>query len=132
MSDVPNPKPNPSAPPPPQPAPAAPPPSSGGLESNVAAALAYLPIVAIIWLVLEPYSKDKYIRFHAIQSLALAVATFAVSVVLSFIPIFGWILLLFLPLGVFALAVICAVKAYQKEKFKLPWLGDFAEKQANL
>lgn len=130
MSDVPNPNPNPAAPPPPPPA--APPPSSAGLENNVAAALAYLPIVAIIWLVLEPYSKDKFIRFHAIQSLALAVATFAVSVVLSFIPILGWILLLFLPLGIFVLAVICAVKAYQKEKFKLPWLGDFSEKQANL
>lgn len=130
MVDVPNP----SAPPPPPPPapPAAPPPSTGGLENNVAAALAYLPIVAIVWLVLEPYSKDKFIRFHAIQSLGLAVVTMGASIVLSIIPILGWIILIFLPFGVFAVAVICAVKAYQKETFKLPVLGDFAEKQASL
>ena len=44
-------------------------------------------------------------------------------------PILGWIALLFLPFVVLALAIFCAVKAYQKELFKLPLLGDFAEKQ---
>ena len=96
---------------------------------NVAAALGYIPIVAIIWLLLEPYSKDRFVRFHAIQSLALAVASMGVSIVLAMIPILGWIALLFFPFVVFALAIFCAVKAYQKESFKLPVLGDFAEKQ---
>lgn len=95
----------------------------------MAAALAYLPIVAIVWLVLEPYSKEKFIRFHSIQSLALAVVWFGLSIVLSAIPILGWIVLILLTPAVFIVAVVCAVKAYQNEKFKLPVLGDFAEKQ---
>jgi uncharacterized membrane protein len=115
------------APPPAPPAPSAP---SSGIESNVAGALAYIPIVAIIWLILEPYSKDKFIRFHAVQSLGLAVAWFALSIVLGMIPILGWLLLLLLTPAIFIVAVICAVKAYQKQQFKLPVLGDFAEKQA--
>ena len=113
-----------------QPVPPPPPSSSSsGLESNIAAALAYLPILAIVWLLVEPYSKDRFIKFHSIQSIALAVASIGLSIVLLIIPILGWILLPFLQLAVFVAAVICAVKAYQKEKFKLPVLGDFAEKQ---
>lgn len=104
--------------------------SSGGLESNVAAALAYLPILAIVWLLVEPYSKDRFVKFHSVQSLGLAVASIGVSIVLGMIPILGWILLIFLPLGVFVVWILCAVKAYQNEKFKLPLIGDFAEKQA--
>ena len=104
--------------------------SSGGLESNVAAALAYLPILAIVWLLVEPYSKDRFVKFHSVQSLGLAVASIGVSIVLGMIPILGWILLIFLPLGMFVVWVLCAVKAYQNEKFKLPLIGDFAEKQA--
>ena len=49
--------------------------SSGGLESNIAAALAYLPILAIVWLLVEPYSKDRFVKFHSVQSLGLAVAS---------------------------------------------------------
>ncbi len=114
-----------------QPVPPPPPASSqGGLESNVAAALAYLPILAIVWLLVEPYSKDRFIKFHSVQSLGLAVVSIGLSIVLGMIPILGWILLLFLPLGIFVVCVICAVKAFQKEKFKLPLIGDFAEKQA--
>ena len=104
--------------------------TSSGLESNLAAALAYVPILAIVWLLVEPYSKDRFIKFHSIQSIALAVVAIGVTIVLTAIPIFGWILIPFLQLGVFVVAVICAIKAYQKEQFKLPVLGDFAVKQA--
>jgi len=103
--------------------------TSSGLESNIAAALAYLPILAIVWLLVEPYSKDRFIKFHSIQSIALAVVCIGLSIVLLIIPIIGWILLPFVELGIFVAAVICAVKAFQKEKFKLPVIGDFAEKQ---
>ena len=103
---------------------------SGGLEKNIAAALAYIPILAIVWLILEPYNKDRYIRFHSFQSLALAVSWIGVSIVLGMIPILGWIILVFLPFAILVVAVICAVKAYQNEMYKLPVLGDFAEKQA--
>lgn len=110
--------------------PQAPTSSPGGLAPNVAAALAYLWVVAIVWLVLEPYNKDRFIRFHSFQALMFGVATVVLSMVLGFIPIIGWIALLFLPLAVFILWVICVVKAYQNKWFKLPWIGDFAERQA--
>jgi uncharacterized membrane protein len=114
-----------------QPVPPPPPASSqGGLESNVAAALAYLPILAIVWLLVEPYSKDRFIKFHSVQSLGLAVVSMGIYIVLGIIPVLGWILLLFAPLALFVVWVICAVKAFQKETFKLPLIGDFAEKQA--
>ena len=54
-----------------------------------------------------------------------------ISIVLGMIPILGWIVLLFFPLVMFVVWVICIVKAFQGEMFKLPILGDFAEQQAN-
>ena len=110
--------------------PQASPSSGGGMEPNLAGALAYLFIVAIIWLVMEPYNKDRFIRFHSFQSLFLGLGWFVISIVLSVIPILGWILLLFLPLVALGVAILCAYKAYNKEMFKLPFLGDLAEKQA--
>jgi len=103
----------------------------GGIDENVAGALAYLVIVAIVWLVLEPYNKNRFVRFHSIQAIALAVVSMGISIVLGFIPILGWIVLLFLPLVMFVVWVICFVKAFQGQMFKLPILGDFAEQQAN-
>lgn len=104
--------------------------SSGGLEPNIAGALAYIWFVAIIWLVMEPFKNDKFIRFHAFQSLTLAGVAFVGWIVLMIIPILGWILLAFWGLGIFVTWVICVIKAFQKEMFKLPVIGDFAMKQA--
>jgi uncharacterized membrane protein len=114
---------------PPTPTPSTPPTTSAGIEPNVAAAIAYIPIIAIVWLVLEPYNKQPFIKFHSIQSLGLTVVSIGLSLILGMIPILGWIMLIFLPPATFILAVVCAVKAYQNQKFKLPVLGDFAEKQ---
>ena len=101
------------------------------MDENVAGALAYLVIVAIVWLVLEPYNKNRFVRFHSIQAIALAVVSMGISIVLGMIPILGWIVLLFFPLVMFVVWVICFVKAFRGEMFKLPILGDFAEQQAN-
>jgi len=126
----------PKPPPPPQSTPPVPPASSatgtqvGGLDVNVAAALSYFLIIAIVWLVLEPYNKNRFIRFHAIQAIGLAVVSMGLSIVLGMIPILGWIALIFLPLVIFGVAVLCAVKAFNNELYKLPVIGDFAEKQA--
>lgn len=120
---------------PPQPPSSTPPPPTsppGGIEQNVAGALAYFVIVAIVWLVLEPYNKNRFIRFHSIQAIALAVIFMGLSIVLGAIPILGWIVgILFLPIAGFIVWIICFVKAFQNEMFKLPVIGDFAEKQAD-
>jgi len=129
MTEAPKPPPPPSSSPPPTPSQQSTT-QVGGLDVNVAAALSYFLIIAIVWLVLEPYNKNRFIRFHAIQAIGLAVVSMGLSVVLGMIPIFGWIALIFLPLVIFIAAVLCAVKAFQNEWFKLPVIGDFAEKQA--
>jgi uncharacterized membrane protein len=48
-----------------------------------------------------------------------------------FIPIIGWIINIFIGLAMFILWIVLMYKAYHGEKFKLPIVGDFAEKQAN-
>src|ERR1700728_4855114 len=55
-----------------------------GLADNVAGMLAYVTIIpAIIFLVVEPYNKSRFIRFHSFQSIFFCVAIFAIQVVLS-------------------------------------------------
>lgn len=121
-------------PPPPTPYPPAPyPPApvSGGLSQNNAAALAYLTFIpAIIFLVMEPYNKNAFIRFHAFQCIAFSVVAFAIHLVLMFIPIIGWAISLLLTLVFFILWIMCIMKASKGEWYKLPVIGDFALTQS--
>ena len=102
----------------------------GGLDSNVAGALAYIWVIAIVWLVAEPFNKDRFLRFHAVQSLGLSVVSFVGWWVFWMIPFLGWLAAIFWPLVVFATWVICVVNAFQNKWFKLPIIGDFAMQQA--
>lgn len=122
--------------------PQAPASGGGGLEPNIAALLGYLIwILAIVWLVVEPYKNDRFIRFHAFQAIGMVVAVMALmiasgilSIILAFIPYVGPILALLLwPvvwLAIFGLWIFLMYKAYSKEMWKLPVIGNFAEKQA--
>jgi uncharacterized membrane protein len=117
---------------------AAPAASTGGLDQNVAGMLAYFTIIpAIIFLVVEPYNKNRFIRFHAFQCLFVAAAWVALwfaLTILTFIPGVNLLMLIIGPvvaIGGFILFVVLIVKAYQGQKFKLPVIGDMAEKQAN-
>ena len=102
----------------------------GGLTDNVAGLLSYLLIPAIIFLVMEPYNRNSFIRFHAFQGVFLGVASIAGHIVLSLIPVIGWVILPFFSLAIFILAVVGAIKAFQGKKWHVPVLGDLAEKQA--
>ena len=113
-----------------------------GMEENVAAALCYIPLIGIIFLVLEPYNKNRTIRFHAFQSLfylcGWIVAGIALgimgSIMLAIMPYGVWQLWLLLTrlveLALFVGLVILAVKAYQGQRFVAPVIGPLAEKQA--
>lgn len=110
---------------------------ASGLTDNVAGALAYVTIIpAIAFLILEPYNRKRFIRFHSFQSIFFAVAWTALWVVLSFIvhiPFLGWATALLWPiigLAGFVLWLVMVLKAYQGQMFKLPVIGDMAEKQA--
>jgi uncharacterized membrane protein len=109
---------------------------TAGLTDNLAGALAYLFIPAIVFLAIEPYNRNRFIRFHSFQSIFFGVALIALSVALSiltFIPFLGLLLIpihLLVGLGSFVIWIILALKAFQGQKFKLPVIGDIAEQQA--
>ncbi len=106
--------------------------STGGLTDNVVAALAYVTIIpAIIFLVIEPYNKNRTVRFHCFQCLFFFLACFVVNIVLGLVPIINLIAIPLLGLGELIVWIILLLKAYQGQKFKLPFIGDIAEKQAN-
>jgi uncharacterized membrane protein len=107
-------------------------PNQSGLSDNAAGALAYVTIIpAIIFLIVEPFNKNSYVRFHSWQSIFLGIVFFAVSIVLSVIPIVGWIIMPFIDLVLLVIWVYVLIKALNGQRFKLPLIGDLAEKQAN-
>jgi uncharacterized membrane protein len=109
-----------------------PPPTPTGLSDNSAGGLAYITFIpAIIFLVTPPYNQRPFIRFHAWQSIFLFIASVAIHFVLMLIPVIGWILSIPVSLLILALWIICLIKAFNGQLFKLPVIGDLAEKQAN-
>jgi uncharacterized membrane protein len=115
--------------PPPGETPAGPGGVSAGLQSNLAGALCYLWITAIVFLLIEPYNRDKFVRLHAFQALFQGIAWIAGNIVLAFIPFLGWAVLPLWSLLMFVVTVIAAVKAYQNEQWLIPLVGPFAQKQ---
>ena len=106
--------------------------ANSGLSDNAAGAIAYITIIpAIIFLIVEPYNKNSFVRFHSWQSIFLGIAAFAILIVLSVIPVVGWIIIPFFLIGFLIVWIMCLVKASKGERWKLPLIGDFAEKQAN-
>jgi uncharacterized membrane protein len=116
--------------------------SSAPLEENVAGALAYVTIIpAIVFLLIEPYNRNRFVRFHSFQCLFVAVALVVVNIALTIIssifhlvPVIGWFVAALMwplySLAVFALWLLLVIKAYQHQIYKLPVVGDMAEKQA--
>ena len=97
-------------------------------NENLMGAGAYLLwwVTGIIFLVVE--KNNKFVRFHAMQSLLLFGPLHVLMIVLGFVPIIGWIVGVFLSLGSFILWIVMMWKAFG-EMFKLPYVGDLAEKQ---
>ena len=104
---------------------------SSGLSDTAAGALAYVTIIpAIIFLILEPYNKNSFVRFHSWQSIFLGIAAFAIDMVLTVIPVVGWMILPFIALAFLVIWIIVLMKALKGERYKLPVIGSLAEKQA--
>ncbi len=106
--------------------------TSLGMDENIEAALSYFLgfITGILFFVLE--KENKFVRFHAMQSIAVFVALFVINMFLGIIlaiTIVGLMLFPLIYLLEFILWIVLMYKAYNGEKFKLPVVGDFAEKQ---
>jgi uncharacterized membrane protein len=113
-----------------------------GLQENVAAALCYLlgVLSGVLFLVLEPYNRNRNIRFHAFQSIFLWLAIVAAAIafgilaaIISFIPFIGVIALMVWPifwLGTIVVWVMMLYKTYNNQRVVLPVIGPLAEKQA--
>jgi uncharacterized membrane protein len=120
--------------------------SSTGLDENVAALLSYVFgwISGLVFLLIE--KDSRLVRFHAVQSIILNVASavlligleivsVVVSLVLSqvsgalsfIVGIVFWLVIMVLALAIVAAWVVCLIKAYQGQYFKLPIIGNFAE-----
>lgn len=104
--------------------------TSTGMQPNLAALLSYLVgfITGIVFYVLE--KDNKFVRFHAMQSIITFGFLFVVGMFLSILPVIGWMLGYLLWILDFVLWIILMIKAYNGERFKLPVVGDIAEKNS--
>ena len=100
--------------------------TSTELEENVAGLLCYVLgwVSGIVFLLLEP--KNKFVRFHAIQSICVFGVLTVAQAVLFWIPFVTEIIGVIM----FILWIVLMVKAYQGTRYKVPWAGNFAEKRA--
>ncbi len=144
-------------------APGAPPSASnsplGSMDPKIAAALSYIWIVGVIFFILE--KENKFIRFHALQSIIFGVANTVIMFILAIVAfiltlVFSigaaaasagggdglgalvsllvwliWLIFWLIGLAMFVGLIFAAVKAYQGQKFKLPIIGNIAEKMVN-
>lgn len=114
--------------------------SSTGLDANIAGALSYFfgLLSGAVFFAIE--TESRFVKFHAMQSMLASVAAIVLWIVymvlatiLLHIPILGWIVMLLmwtgLALGMLGLWLFCMFKAFQGDRFKLPYIGDVAEKQ---
>lgn len=134
--------------------------SLGGLDPKIAAALSYIWIVGLIFFLME--KENRFIRFHAMQSILFGIANFIIMVVLGILAtiltvVFSvgaaamatasgsggagsligllvwliWLLIWLVGMLLFVGLIFAAIKAYQGQLFKLPIIGNMAEKFAS-
>ena len=113
----------------------------GALPETLAGALAYFVFPAIVFLLVEPYSKNRFVRFHSFQCFGVCLAGVVIVAILRIvgfllflIPVVGqplvWLISMVVALAFLTLLVVLVVKALQGEMFRLPLVGDFAERKA--
>jgi uncharacterized membrane protein len=113
-----------------------------GLNENVASALCYLALVltGVLFLFLEPYNRNKTIRFHAFQSIFVWIGITVVSLGIRIVfgtlldgPHTYWLMDLIWTaygLGTLALWLALMYRAYMGERWVAPVVGEMAQKLA--
>jgi uncharacterized membrane protein len=121
--------------------------SSTGLDENIAAPLSYVAtwLSGLIFFLIE--KDSRLVRFHAMQSILLGATMVVLFIAVWLLSLISWVvigqisgLLSFLVnvvlglvtfvliVGLLVAVVICLIKAYQRQYFKLPVIGNLAEK----
>ena len=102
--------------------------TSTGLQENVAGLLCYVLgwVSGLVFILLE--AENKFVRFHAMQSIIVFGVLNIIGIVFGWIPWFGWVISSLVGLLGFVLWIVLMVKAYQGVMYKLPVAGDLAEK----
>ncbi len=111
--------------------------TSTGLDENVAGLLCYVLgwVSGLVFILIE--NENKFVRFHAMQSIVTFGGITVISIVLSILGLIPFIGVLFdivnwiIGVLAFVLWIVLMVKAYQGTKYKLPWSGNLAEKWVN-
>jgi len=118
-------------------------PKESGLSENSISAIAYFTLLpAILFLAIAPYNKRLYVRFHAWQSIVFSVFAVIVGYALAFILPFTmflwplvssvlWMLDLIIWVAIFIVWLWCVINALNGKSYKLPIIGNWAEKQAS-
>jgi uncharacterized membrane protein len=103
--------------------------TSTGLEANIEGLLCYVLgwVTGIIFLLIE--KDNKFVRFHAWQSIFVFGAYTILALIFGWIPFIGWVMTYILGVLAFILWVFLMYKAYKGEQYKLPLVGDLAAKQ---
>ena len=114
--------------------------SSTGLDANIAAALSYFLglLSGAVFFGIE--TDSRFVKFHAMQSMLASVAAIVIWIVymvlagiLVYIPVLGWLVMLLLwaglTIGMLGVWLFSMFKAFQGDRFKLPYIGEVAEKQ---
>ena len=112
--------------------------NSSGLSYNAAAGIAYITIIpAIVFLIIEPFRKNSYVRFHAWQSIfffiAWAVIDILVGLVQHIVPsavFYTLTVLQLVGLAIFIVWLTVFIGAFGGKRIKLPVIGDLAQRQA--
>jgi uncharacterized membrane protein len=116
------------------------------MDTNVVGALTYAAgfVTGIIFLVLDPYKANSFVRFHAFQSIFFNIAWVAFWIVWMILSagltpltagVFGLIalpLMLIFSLAGFGIWLFLMYQAYQQKLFKLPIVGKFAAEHAGV
>lgn len=114
-----------------------------GLAPNIASLICYIcmPITSIVFLIIEKENLD--VRFHAWQGTAFGIGYILVIIALEILAaifgaiasVLGIIIGFFIPivgLIAFVVWIVCLIKAYQGERWRIPVVGDFAAKKAGI
>jgi len=102
---------------------------NSGLSPQVVAVLAYLGGVITGIVVLSVEKEDRFVRFHAMQSTITFFVVLVAHLALTGLPVVGRALYVPFVLGVAVLWVFLMVQAFNGKRYKLPYIGDFAERQ---